>query len=138
MLGLRVKEPWRARAAPRAPPPGCVLQGTRSLRAPDFTTQDQTRSNCQSQFLGFQGQYTPKVEIPVLGVPERYYTSWIVFYNCFAKNLGWVLTSTYDEYSGSMKITTRLDHTSRCKPASGINWSKRWTCRVLIMNARRD
>jgi len=33
-------------------------------------TQDQTRSNCKSRFFGFQGEYTPKVEIPGRGVPE--------------------------------------------------------------------
>ena len=47
-------------------------------------TQDQTRINCQSRFLEFQGQYTPKVEISGREVPERYSTSWITFYNCSA------------------------------------------------------
>ena len=42
-------------------------------------TQDQTWSNCQSQFLGFQGQYTPKVEISGRGVPGRYSTPCIFF-----------------------------------------------------------
>jgi len=49
-----------------------------------FSTQDQTWSNCKSRFLGFQGQYTHKMEIPGRGVPERYSTSWNVFKNCSA------------------------------------------------------
>jgi hypothetical protein len=35
----------------------------------------------ESQFLGFQGQYTPKAEIPGRGVREMNSTSRIVFYN---------------------------------------------------------
>ena len=49
-----------------------------------------------------------------------------------------IRTSICDKYSGSMKITTRLDHTSHCKTASGTNWSNRWTYRVFIINTRRD
>ena len=37
-----------------------------------------------------------------------------------------------------MKITTRLDHTSHCKTASGPHWSNRWTYRVFVINIRRD
>ena len=37
-----------------------------------------------------------------------------------------------------MKITTHLDHISRCTTTSGTNWSKRWTYRSLIINTRRD
>ena len=33
----------------------------------------------------------------------------------------------YDEYAGSTKIAAHLDHISRCKTASGTNWSNRWT-----------
>jgi len=29
-------------------------------------------------------------------------------------------------YSGSMKITTHLDHIGHCKTSSGTNWSYRW------------
>jgi len=47
-------------------------------------------------------------------------------------------TSIYDKYSGSMTITTRLDHISHCKTASGTNWSNTWTYRVCIINTRRD
>ena len=36
-----------------------------------------------------------------------------------------IQTSIYDEYSGTMKITTHLDHISHCKTASGTNGSKR-------------
>jgi len=42
------------------------------------------------------------------------------------------------KYSGSMKITTHLDHISHCKTASGTNWSNRWTSRVFIINTHRD
>ena len=42
----------------------------------------------------------------------------------------------YDEYSGSMKITSHLDHVSHCKTASGTNWSNRWTSRVSMINTR--
>ena len=34
-------------------------------------------------------------------------------------------------YSGAIKIATHLDHTSHCKTSSGINWSNRWTNRVV-------
>jgi hypothetical protein len=47
-------------------------------------TQDQTQGNCTSQFLGYQGKYTSRVEISGRGVPERYSTSCIAFYNCSA------------------------------------------------------
>ena len=46
-------------------------------------------------------------------------------------------TSIYDTDSGSMKITTHLDHASLCEIASGTNWSNRWTCRLFIMNTHR-
>ena len=39
-------------------------------------TQELTRGNCKSQFLGFQGGYKPKVEIPGRGVRILYFTSW--------------------------------------------------------------
>ena len=46
--------------------------------------------------------------------------------------------SICDKYTGSMKVTTLLDHASHCKTASGTNWSSRWTYRVFIINTRRD
>ena len=42
--------------------------------------------------------------------------------------------SMFDAYAGSMKITTHLDHISRCRTASGTKCSSRWTIRVFIMN----
>ena len=36
-----------------------------------------------------------------------------------------ILTSIYDIYSGSMTITTLLDHISHCNTAPGINLSNR-------------
>ena len=56
-----------------------LLHGICGSARVDRATQDQTRSNCESQFLRFQGQYTSKVEIPGRGVPEWYSTSWIDF-----------------------------------------------------------
>ena len=44
----------------------------------------------------------------------------------------------YDEYWGSMKITTHLDHATYCKTAPNTDWSNRWTLRVFIINIRRD
>ena len=49
-----------------------------------------------------------------------------------------IQTGTYDEYSCAMKLTTRLDHISHCKTASGTNWSNRWTYRVSTINTRPD
>ena len=46
------------------------------------------------------------------------------------KNL--IRASIYDETSGSMKITTHLDHTNHCQSASGKNRSNRWTYRVSM------
>ena len=34
-----------------------------------------------------------------------------------------VRRSIYNEYSGSIKIATHLDHISHCKASSGSNWS---------------
>ena len=45
-----------------------------------------------------------------------------------APQVNLIRTSIYDKYSGSMKITTRLDHISHCRTASGTDWSSRWTC----------
>ena len=42
-----------------------------------------------------------------------------------------IQTSIYDQYSGSTRITTHLDHTGHCKTTSGSNWSRRQTYRVL-------
>ena len=49
-----------------------------------------------------------------------------------------IRTSICDKYSGSIKITSHLDHISHWKTASGTNWSNRWTYRVLITITRRD
>ena len=46
--------------------------------------------------------------------------------------------SICDKYSGSMKITTHLDHIGHWKTASGTTWSNSWTHRVFIINTRRD
>jgi len=46
--------------------------------------------------------------------------------------------SIYNNYSGSIKITIRLDHISHCKKASSKSWSNGWTYRVFIINTRRD
>ena len=35
--------------------------------------------------------------------------------------------SIYDNYSGSIKITTHLDHIRHCKTASGTNVLNGWT-----------
>jgi len=49
-----------------------------------------------------------------------------------------IRTSIYDKYSGSMKITTRLDQISHRKISSGTNWSNSWTYRVFLINTHRD
>ena len=46
--------------------------------------------------------------------------------------------SMYDKNSGSVKITTHLEHISGCKTASGTNCSKIWNYRVFIINTHRD
>jgi hypothetical protein len=43
-----------------------------------------------------------------------------------------IRTSIFDKFSGSMKFTTRLDHNSHRKTASGTNWSNRWTYRIPV------
>ena len=48
-----------------------------------------------------------------------------------------IRASIRDKHSGSMKITTYLDHVGHCKTTSGTNWSNRWTYRVLITITRR-
>ena len=54
-----------------------------------------------------------------------------------SNNLIW--TSFYDEHSGSMTITSHLDHISHCKTTvSGTTWSNRWTHRVHIIDAGCD
>ena len=47
---------------------------TRHLSGP-YSTLEFERGNCKRQFLGFQGEYTSKVEIPVRGVRILYSTS---------------------------------------------------------------
>ena len=44
------------------------------------------------------------------------------------------VTESYDKCSGSMKITTRLDHISRCKASPGTNRLNGWTKRSVFMN----
>ena len=49
-----------------------------------------------------------------------------------------IRTIVYDKYSGSMKITTHLDHTSHFKIVSGTKWSSRWTYPTFTINTHRD
>ena len=49
-----------------------------------------------------------------------------------------IQTSLYNQCSGSIKITTHLDHISYGKTASGTNWSNILTYRLFIINTRRD
>ena len=49
-----------------------------------------------------------------------------------------IRTSFDAKYSGSMKITTHLDHISHGKIAPGTNWLNRWTYQVFIVNTRHD
>ena len=44
-----------------------------------------------------------------------------------------IQTSVCDKYSGSIKITTHLDHISHCETESGTNSLNRWTYRVFII-----
>ena len=46
--------------------------------------------------------------------------------------------SICDEYSGSTKISTHLDHISHREIACGTHQSKRWTYRVFVINTRRE
>ena len=41
-----------------------------------------------------------------------------------------------DHHSGSMRVTTHLDHKSHCKTASGTDWSNRRTYQISIINTR--
>ena len=47
-------------------------------------------------------------------------------------------TSIFDQYSGSTKITTHLDHISDCKATPQTYWSNRWTNRISIINTHRN
>ena len=49
-----------------------------------------------------------------------------------------IRTSICDNYSGSTKSTTHLDHISHCEAASGTNRSNKWTYRVFIISNHRD
>ena len=53
-------------------------------------------------------------------------------------NVNLIQMSMNDKHLGSMKMTTHLDHISRCKSASGTNQSSRRTYRVFFINTRRD
>ena len=46
-------------------------------------------------------------------------------------------TTIHHKYPGSIKVATRLDHISH-EITSGTSWLSRWTCRIFIMNTRRD
>ena len=50
------------------------------------------------------------------------------------KTTDFIRTGIYDQYSGSMKISPHLEHTSRCQTAPGTDWSDRWTWQLLISN----
>ena len=50
----------------------------------------------------------------------------------------WKLLGLNENYSGSMKITTHLDHISDCKTSSGTNVSSIWTYWVFIMHTHRN
>ena len=45
-----------------------------------------------------------------------------------------IRTSMYNTYSGSLKITSHLDHIGHCERSSGTDWSNRWTYRVFIIH----
>jgi hypothetical protein len=62
------------------------------------------------------------------------YVNWLMF---GAKLHDLIWTSVYDKYSGSMKITTHLDHIGHCKATLGSNWSNRWMYRVFFIGTRR-
>ena len=49
-----------------------------------------------------------------------------------------ILTGMYHKYSGSMNVTTHMDHIGYCETASGTHWLNRWTYRVFIITTRRD
>jgi hypothetical protein len=62
----------------------------------------------------------------------------VVFGADFAECLGTVIPTTiYHEFSGSIKITTHLDHVSHRETTSGTNWWNRWTYLVFIIHDRR-
>ena len=42
------------------------------------------------------------------------------------------LRDRMDKHSGSMKITTRMDHISHFKTASGTTWSNKWTLSSIL------
>ena len=50
----------------------------------------------------------------------------------FTKHTG----SIHEKHSGSMKVTTHLDHIRHCKAPSGTSWSNTRTFRVFIINTR--
>ena len=50
----------------------------------------------------------------------------------FSRDL--IRTSIYDKHSGATKIAAHLDHISRCKMASGTDWSNGWTYRVFVIS----
>ena len=52
-------------------------------------------------------------------------------FRAWVEGLDFIRTTLYNQYSGSTKITTHLDHTGHCKTTSGSNWSRRQTYRVL-------
>ena len=56
----------------------------------------------------------------------------------FQLSLSLIPTTIFHKYSGSMKITTHLDHFSHCETTAGTNWSNRWTYRVFIIHTGRD
>ena len=83
-----------------------------------LATLELTRGNCKSQFLRFQGEFTPKVEISLV----LYSTSWIAFYNCSAQNPGWC-------GGDGRRITTKC--CNKCSRRSV--WKLERSCSKLIL-----
>ena len=72
------------------------------------------------------------------GIPEKYSPGLDGVLMHRGVDVVLIRMSVYDKYSGSMKMTSHLDHVSRVKAASGANWSNRCTYRVFSINTHRD
>ena len=94
----------------------------------DFTTPPSLVSSGTSLRLRLEGEDCKLLEPEKrLALPSE---------EVFTRNL--IRVSIHEKISGSIKVTTHLNHISHCKTYYGKRWSNRWTYQVSLMNAVRD
>jgi len=121
----------RSDAARDCPPAHTAGPGHLMSSCPDIKTGGRLMSSCQSRYsVAGLVKHIPAVVGAQRSDAARDRPP------PHASVRGIIRMSICDKYSGSIKITTHLDHISHCKEISGTNLSNRWTYRLFIINTR--